>query len=102
MSTLYMYIYVCNKLDDTFNSIHGRNFLKKKLSGEIAHGMLTGSLFSSLISKSFELPIYLSQSLEFISPVYINENLFVVISFTSHQKKVTYICLLYTSPSPRD
>lgn len=55
------------------NPVHfDANFAKEMgFSSVIAHGMLTGSLFSELFAKQFpgEGTVYLSQSLEFVKPV---------------------------------
>ena len=57
-------------LDDEYSS---QTIFKKR----IAHGMLVSSFFSRLISKTYpgEGSIYLSQTLQFIKPCYINDSI---------------------------
>lgn len=63
-------------LSGDHNPIHLNNLYAKTqgFSGCIAHGMLTGSLFSSMFTESpFEHGvIYLEQTLSFLSPLYVN------------------------------
>ncbi|WP_141228359.1 MaoC family dehydratase [Anaeromicrobium sediminis] len=62
-----------------FNPIHlDENFASKSIfKKKIAHGMLTSSLISSVLGT--KLPgantLYLSQSLKFLAPVYINDTI---------------------------
>jgi 3-hydroxybutyryl-CoA dehydratase len=57
-------------LDDEYSS---KTIFKRR----IAHGMLVSSFFSRLISETYpgEGSIYLSQTLQFIKPCYINDSI---------------------------
>ena len=79
---------VFNIIDKEFSSPGGRKFLENKVNKPISHGMLSGSLFSSILSKAFELPVYLSQNLEFKSPVFYDQELAICIFFKSVKPKV--------------
>ena len=49
---------------------------KSRFGKPIAHGMLTGSFFSALITQSFGSgALYLEQNLKFLAPVYMNSDL---------------------------
>lgn len=60
------------------NPIHFDDDAAKKhgFKSRIAHGMLSASFFSKIFANHFPGPgtIYLSQSLNFLAPIYINEN----------------------------
>lgn len=60
-----------------FNPIHINDEFAKKtvFKGKIAHGFLIGSLISSVIGNDFpgQGTIYLSQNLNFLKAVYIND-----------------------------
>jgi len=62
-----------------FNPVHFNDEEAKAqgFKGRIAHGMVGASFFSKIFANSFPGPgtIYLSQTLNFHAPVYINEKL---------------------------
>lgn len=62
-----------------FNSIHlsDESAFRQGLEGKIAHGFLTGSIFSKVFGTLFpgEGTIYIDQSLKFLKPVYPNTSL---------------------------
>ena len=57
------------------NPIHfDKNFKKKTFfKGKIVHGMISANLIATLLSKNFPGAIYVSQSLNFLKPVKIND-----------------------------
>jgi len=67
-----------------FNPVHLDDVAAKnsQFKGRISHGMLVGSLFSSILG--MQLPgvgtIYLSQELKFIKPVYLNDTITATIT----------------------
>jgi 3-hydroxybutyryl-CoA dehydratase len=65
------------KISGDFNPIHINNEYAKttKFKNRICHGMFLGSLISQYISKEFPMSIYLSQSLFFHKPCYINDKI---------------------------
>ncbi|MBS91525.1 MAG: hypothetical protein CMM95_00525 [Rickettsiales bacterium] len=77
------------------NPVHtNEEFAKKTIfRKKIAHGFLTASLISTVIATQLPGPgsIYISQSLRFLAPVFINDEVIVkvkVISIDSEKKKV--------------
>ena len=46
-----------------------------RFGGRIVHGMLCGSLFSTLFATRLPGSIYINQSLKFVKPVYINDTI---------------------------
>ena len=61
-----------------FNPIHLDDEYAKttRFKQRIAHGMIVGSLFSRALNENMgEGGIYLSQTMKFLQPVYINDNL---------------------------
>jgi 3-hydroxybutyryl-CoA dehydratase len=68
------------------NPVHMSNTFAEQsmFSGRIAHGMLTASFFSALFGK--ELPgdgcVYVSQSLKFLKPVYVDSDITATITVT--------------------
>ncbi len=66
---------------------------KTSFKKPIAHGMIVGGLFSSLIATKLPGPgsIYLSQNLKFKSPVFVGDLVIVRIEITSkHELKPIY------------
>jgi len=85
--------YFSNASDDS-NSIHFDDKAAQSLGFEhrICHGMLAGSLFSGLFSQApfGEGTIYMSQSLQFNNPIYVNTDVEVKVRVLSHiGRKVT-------------
>ena len=64
-----------------FDEEHAR---RTRFRRPISHGMLTGSLFSSIIAHQLpgEGAIYLSQSLKFVAPVFAGDTITAVITVT--------------------
>ncbi|MCK6599317.1 MAG: MaoC family dehydratase [Bdellovibrionaceae bacterium] len=54
----------------------------------IAHGMIVGALFSRALNENMgEGGIYLSQSMKFLSPVYINDTVTIEMTVTAMRKE---------------
>lgn len=68
-------------LVDDHNPVHlDPAFAEKTRFGRpVAHGMLTGSLFSGILGMEFPGPgtVYLSQSLRFLAPVFVGDEVTV-------------------------
>ena len=64
-------------LDDEYAS-------KSRFNKRIAHGFLTGAMISKILGMDFPGPgtVYLSQSMKFLAPCYIGENLKAVVTVT--------------------
>ena len=83
------------KLVGDFNPIHldeayaSRSPFKKR----IAHGMLVASHFSTMIAEDFPGPgsVYLSQSINFIGPCYINDTIRFKIKLINRKKNKFYL-----------
>jgi 3-hydroxybutyryl-CoA dehydratase len=78
-----------------FNPIHfdDNAAIKAGFNARIAHGMISASFFSKIIANSFPGPgaIYLSQSLKFHAPVYINEKLtYRLEALSKHERHPIY------------
>ena len=54
----------------------------------ICHGMLIGALFSTIIGTNFPMAIYLKQNLQFMSPVFLNEEIKSTVLIKEITKKV--------------
>jgi UDP-4-amino-4,6-dideoxy-N-acetyl-beta-L-altrosamine N-acetyltransferase len=83
-----------SKASGDSNSIHFDDIVAQSVGfeGRISHGMLVGSLFSSLFSQApfGEGTIYLSQSLQFNKPILVNTEVEVKVRVLSHVgRKVT-------------
>lgn len=65
----------------------------------IAHGMLSGSLFSTIFGTKYpgEGSIYLKQSLTFTKPVYIDEELSVKVEVTKIDEAKKYVYFATTA-----
>ena len=65
------------RLSGDTNPIHldSKYAEKTRFGKRIVHGILTGSLFSNLFGSSIEGSIYISQSFNFLAPVYIGDHL---------------------------
>ena len=69
-----------------FNPIHmDENYAKKTRFGRrIAHGMLSGALISRALAMNLESGgIYLSQTLKFLSPIYIGDHIKIELVVTN-------------------
>lgn len=64
-----------SKVSGDANPLHlNQEFAEKsRFKYRIVHGMLVGSMFSNIIGNTYPMAIYLSQSLNFKAPVYIDE-----------------------------
>lgn len=88
-------------LIDDHNDVH---FSQEKaiatgfFTGRIAHGMLVSSLFSHLLAKHYPGTIYMSQTLKFTKPVYLEELVEGRVTVKStQQSKKGLKCLLATT-----
>ena len=65
------------KVSGDFNPVHLNEEYAKttRFGNRIVHGMLCGSLFSTLFATRLPGSIYINQSLKFMKPVYINDTL---------------------------
>ncbi|MBL7545163.1 MAG: MaoC family dehydratase [Bdellovibrionaceae bacterium] len=73
-----------------FNPIHLDDEYAKKtrFKQRIAHGMIVGALFSRALNENMgEGGIYLSQTLKFLSPVFINDTLELEFHVTAMRKE---------------
>ncbi len=75
------------------NPIHlDRETGRESVFGEnIVHGMLTGSAFSKVIANTFHQSVYLSQTLNFRKPVFMDETLLVTISVEKIRGQVLWL-----------
>lgn len=64
-----------SSLSGDFNKIHiDKDYaMNTRFKDRICHGMLVASLFSNLIGNNLPSSIYLNQTLSFLNPVYIDE-----------------------------
>ena len=87
-----------SKLTGDNNPVHINNeFAEKTIFKErIAHGFLSASFISTVIATQLPGPgsIYLKQSLKFLAPVYIDEEILVNISITEINKEKGRVKLL--------
>lgn len=61
---------------------------KTRFGRRIAHGMIVGALFSRALNENMgEGGIYLSQSMKFLSPVYINDTVAIEMTVTAMRKE---------------
>ena len=69
--------------------VNARYAESTKFGGRIVHGMLTGSLFSTVFGTRLpgEGAIYLSQSLEFTAPVKLGETIKATVTVTEIMEK---------------
>ncbi len=83
------------KATGDYNPVHlDADFASKTMFKKpIAHGMLSGSLFSTIFGTVYpgEGSIYLKQSLTFTKPVYIDETLDVKVEVTSIDESKQYV-----------
>ena len=85
------------KLSGDYNPIHMNSEYAKttKFKKRICHGMLLGSFISQYISQKYPQSIYVSQSLSFLQPCYIDD--IIVISgnvIDSNENKITIQTLI--------
>jgi acyl dehydratase len=68
-----------------FNPIHLDEAFaaKTKFGRRIAHGMLSGAFISRMLTESFGSGIYLSQTLKFMAPVFVGDEIEVSIHVTN-------------------
>ncbi|MGD1992103.1 MAG: MaoC family dehydratase [Anaerolineae bacterium] len=70
-----------------FNPIHvDEDYARQsRFDGRIAHGMFTGGLISAVLGNELPGPgaIYLSQQLQFLAPVYIDDTITAVVEVTA-------------------
>ncbi len=75
------------KLIGDFNPLHvDEEFARKSRFGRrIAHGVFTGGLISAVLGNTLPGPgsIYLSQQLDFIAPVYLDDTITAVVEVVS-------------------
>lgn len=62
----------------------------------IAHGMLAASYISSVLGTSFRGSVYLSQSLRFLSPIYIDDSVIVRVEVTAVREDKPIVTLRTT------
>lgn len=88
-----------------FNPVHFDDEAAKSqgFKGRIAHGMLTASLFSSLLANKFPGPgtIYLNQTFKFHAPIYLGESIFLKIELIA-AKEGKPICTFSTEAKGED
>ena len=83
------------------NPVHlNDNYAKaSKFKGKIAHGLLVGSFISAVLGNEFpgHGTIYISQSLNFTSPVFINDKITIAIEVlegsNSKRMKLKTLCM---------
>jgi acyl dehydratase len=78
------------EMSGDFNPIHlDEAYAKTTRFGQrIAHGMIVGALFSRALNENMgEGGIYLSQSMKFLSPVYINDTVTIEMLVTAMRKE---------------
>ncbi len=80
------------------NPIHLKNSHKKFVKKPIAHGFLTASFISNLIGNKFPGPgsLWISQNLNFIKPVYVNDKIEVIVEVLSLDSRFNIINLRTT------
>ena len=87
-----------SKLTGDNNPVHINNEFAEKtiFKKRIAHGFLSASFISTVIATQLPGPgsIYLKQSLKFLAPVYIDEEILVNISITEINKERGRVKLL--------
>ena len=87
-----------SKLTGDNNPVHINNEFAEKtiFKKRIAHGFLSASFISTVIATQLPGPgsIYLKQSLKFLAPVYIDEEILVNISITEINKEKGRVKLL--------
>ena len=90
-----------SKLSGDYNKIHVDDEYAKntRFKSCICHGMLVGSLFSNLIGNNFPSSIYINQTLNFKSPVYIDEEIKAEIEVESIIKKIITLKTTVTKPN---
>ena len=70
-----------------FNPIHvDEDYARQsRFGGRIAHGMFTGGLISAVLGNELPGPgaIYLSQQLQFLAPVYLDDTITAVVEVTA-------------------
>ncbi len=80
-----------------FNPIHvdEETARRSRFGGRIAHGMFTGGLISAVLGNELPGPgaIYLSQEIQFLAPVYIDDTITVVVEVTAWRPEKRIITL---------
>jgi len=77
------------------NPLHlDEEFAKKSIFKKpICHGMLGSSLFSNLMGNNITGSIYLSQTLKFLKPIYINEEIEAFVEINGYDKEKSILKL---------
>jgi 3-hydroxybutyryl-CoA dehydratase len=90
-----------SKLSGDYNKIHidDEYAITTRFKSCICHGMLVGSLFTNLIGNNFPSSIYINQSLNFKSPVYIDELVKAEIEVESIVKKIIVLKTTVIKPN---
>lgn len=90
-----------SELSGDSNPIHFSKEAAKEKGFEdvVVFGMLSSSLFSGLLGNNFPHSVYLSQTLNFLAPVYVFENLLakVLVTDIQHSKSGKIKCFLDTT-----
>jgi 3-hydroxybutyryl-CoA dehydratase len=78
------------------NPIHlCEDYAKKTIfKAPICHGMISVSLFSNLMGNEITGSIYLSQNVEFLKPIYINETIEAIVQIKEYNQEKNNIILL--------
>ena len=94
-------VQVYGDLIDDHNAVHfsdAKAAATGLFTGRIAHGMLVSSLFSHLLAAHYPGAIYMSQSLKFTKPVYLEELVEGRVTVKStHETKKGVRCVLGTT-----
>jgi len=69
---------------------------KSRFKQRVVHGMLTGSLFSTVFSRHFPGAIYVQQDLKFMAPVFFNDIVTARVEILSVEKR-TVLCSTTTT-----
>lgn len=84
-SDIYLYGgIICDSSPWHIDEIYARNSIFKK---RLVYGMLTGSLFSTIIGRYFPGYIYLSQEVIFIKPVFIGDTIEILTEVSNIDEK---------------
>ena len=83
------------KLSEDRNPLHlNEEFAKRSIfKGKIVHGMLYSSLISAIFGNNLPGSIYLKQSLEFLKPVKIDDEITAIVKIkTKIDQKNIFVC----------
>jgi 3-hydroxybutyryl-CoA dehydratase len=88
-------VYEFSEVSGDRNPIHiNEKYAKESKFGNlVVHGMLLGSFFSKLIAEKHPGPgsIYVSQTINFVLPVYVGETVTVIVKETLRQKNKYFL-----------